>query len=157
MLKAIKAMENYVNENFEEKIHLSKDDMNFLRTTVTEIREEFQKAEKEVTDAQVKAKASITAMQQRVTDAETREKAQVERQKQFGISQTMVETERHKNIMEELKYLGDHDIKVFNRSSYPFLPRHDRKKFFKKGKDGKKPIASPPHQDKTVQTSQRPQ
>jgi hypothetical protein len=75
-----------------------------------------------------------------VEKAEQREKLNIERQKEFGISQTRVETERHKNIMVELQFMKDNNITMLNRSSYPFYPRYDKSKFKKhqKGIDGDK-------------------
>jgi len=48
----------------------------------------------------------------------------VEKQKQFGVSQTKVEDSRHLHIMKELEFMAKNKITTFNRSSYPFLPRY---------------------------------
>jgi hypothetical protein len=110
MLKSIKALENYIVEKQKEynpnPIIIKADDYAFIITKINAIKDEFNKL-----DLKVKT-------------AEQKEKLGIKRQETFGKSQTKVEESRHKNIMEEISKLKEAGITSFNRSSYPFYPRH---------------------------------
>lgn len=110
MMKDIKALENYLVER--EDTTLTSEHVTWVRNKIQNIMGAF------------------ADLEQKVFQAETKEKLGIERQKEFGISQTKVEDSRHAHILVEIQALSAADIKVFNRSSYPFLPRH--KQPFKK-------------------------
>lgn len=99
-------MRNYITENFQDGNTMTQEHINWLDNKLEVIAEEYMK------------------LSDKAFQAETKEKLGTERQKVFGISQTKVEEARHKNIIEEIKALKDAGINSFNRSSYPFFPRH---------------------------------
>ena len=94
MLRAIKALENYIEDNFNENTMLVQEHLAFMKTKVTDIRGEFDRLEKEVETIRITSKNKLADMQRRIVEAETREKLNIERQKTFGDTQTRVETER---------------------------------------------------------------
>ncbi|MAH51942.1 hypothetical protein CMI37_39355 [Candidatus Pacearchaeota archaeon] len=134
MLKEIKAGENWIIENLHVGKVIVQADIDFLKNKMKNIKQVFIDVENKVTQTESKCNSKIAGMQTRVVEAETRERLNIKRQETFGNTQTQVEESRHKNIMEELKVMKEYNITTFNRSSYPFYPRYDRKKFSKGGK-----------------------
>jgi hypothetical protein len=132
LLKDIKAFENYFNSRIEQGCAITSEDIDFFITKLKNIRSEYEKQEMLLTTSKAKYEGKLRYMQLRVTQAETREKSQIERQKQFGVSQTKVEDSRHIHIMEELKFMAENKITGYNRSSYLSLPRYNKNKFQKK-------------------------
>ncbi len=128
MFKDVNSFKNYIKENFEKGTTLSEEHIDFINDKLKNIRAEFNRLDKLISEVQIKTKNSIANMQVKVVEAESRERLNIKKQEVFGSSQTKVEEARHKNIMQELEFMKNNKIVVFNRSSYPFYPRFMKKK-----------------------------
>lgn len=108
MLKDLRALRNFIAKNMEIGNTVTREHIDFLHAKLTNIADQVAELEK------------------KRFEAETKEKLGIERQKEFGKSQTQVEDSRHEHILEEIKALKEAGVVAFNRSSYPFLPRHKK-------------------------------
>jgi hypothetical protein len=104
MNKDLKALKNYTTERNNQK-ELSNVDKRFIDTKIESLQEH------------------LNYLEMKVQAAEQREKLGIEKQKEFGSSQTAVEEARHANIMDEIQAMKEAGIVQLNRSSYPNYPR----------------------------------
>ena len=109
MLKDIKSMENFFYEINKTEL-ITNEQLEFFKNKIRSIKDAWNE------------------MELKVQKTEQKEKLGTEKQKVFGNSQTKVEESRHKNILEEINLLKEAGITNFNRSSYPFYPRHKNQK-----------------------------
>jgi len=149
MINDFTKFENYINENFDIGVELTNENIQFMKTKLLNVREKFQDMDYELMKVRDDLASTKRECQAKIQEAQIRERLQVEKQKVFAELQKTVESERSKNIREEIALLKEAGITQYNRSSYPFLARYEnnnpKKKFERdhKNRQAKKTIVLP--------------
>jgi len=125
MNKDIKAMENHIAELLVQNVIENKEAV-FFRKKCVDLQEHFDRLDGEFIIKMNKVSEMNWILKAEISKQQMQNTLQIERQRVYGESQTKVETARHANIMEELKFMKEAEITNFNRSSYPVLPRHHK-------------------------------